>query len=105
MLKAKAAPAADALSKLLSDPSEPVRIPAAESLCHIGQTAKGLPVLIDLLKSGKTPWTRLQAANALENIGDKAKPALAALQQATKDPNDYVKRATEYTAAKLAGQR
>lgn len=105
MLKAKATPAADALAKCLADPCEPVRVAAAESLCHIGNAAKAVPILIVLLKSGSTPWTRLQAANALENIGDKAKPALPAIQAATKDPNDYVQRATEYTASKLAAQR
>ena len=92
-----------ALEKRLADSSFQVRVAAAEALCCIGKSAKGLPVLIDCLKHSN-PWVRLQAANSLQNIGEKARPALKALQQATADSNDYVRRATKYTAAVLSGQ-
>lgn len=103
MLRAKAAPAAEALAKRLADASGPVRVTAAEALCHLGQTDKGLPVLQDCLTNHQSPSTRLQAANALQNIGEKARPALAALEKATDDQNDYVKRATRYTVSVLKG--
>jgi predicted Zn-dependent protease len=93
-----------ALSKRLTDTSPSVRVAAAEALCHIGKADQGLPVLQECLSNAANPWVRLQAANALQNLGPKAKPALRAIEKATSDTNDYVKRATTYTAAVLKGQ-
>ena len=104
MLKDKAAGAAEVLNKRLADASPQVRVAAGESLCHIGQTAKGLGVLQEALLAAANPWVRLQAANALQNLGKTALPALAAIEKATTDTNDYVKRATKYTAAVLKGE-
>ncbi|MCX7047522.1 MAG: sulfatase-like hydrolase/transferase, partial [Candidatus Sumerlaeota bacterium] len=105
MLRAKAAEAAPTLLKHLQDASGSVSVAAAEALCHIGQTDKGLPALTELLLKNKNQRVRLQAANALQNIGDKAKPALPAIEQALQsDTDDYVKRAVRYTAACLKGE-
>ena len=104
MLRDKAAGAADALAKRLADSSGQVRVAAAEALCWAGQEAKGLPVLQECLSKNSSPWVRLQAANAIQNIGQMARPALAAIEQATSDANNYVQRATEYTAAVLKGE-
>jgi HEAT repeat protein len=104
MLRDKSAPAADALVKRLADSSGQVRVAAAEALCWAGQEARGLPVLQECLSKNSSPWVRLQAANALQNIGDKARPALAAIEQAASDANNYVQRATEHTAPVLKGE-
>jgi len=103
MLGEKAADAADALVKALDDKSGSVRVAAADALCRCGRAAAGLPVLEASLKSA-SPWVRLQAANSLQNIGERARPALAAIEQAAKDSNDYVRRASEYTAQTLGGK-
>jgi arylsulfatase A-like enzyme len=103
MLRDKAAAAADALAKRLADASGSVRVAAAEALCHMGQEAKGLPVLEECLLKDSNPWARLQAANALQNLGAKAKPALPAIEEARSSPNNYVQRAVEYTATVLGG--
>jgi arylsulfatase A-like enzyme len=103
MLRDKAAPAADALAKRLADKSGSVRVAAAEALCWAGQEAKGLPVLQECLLKNENTWVCLQAANALQNIGEKARPALPALEQAAASQKDYVLRAVEYTVAELKG--
>jgi hypothetical protein len=53
-----------------------------------------LPVLVKALKEEIQGSARHHAAVALEAIGDKARPALADIQAATKDPYDYVQRVT-----------
>ncbi|MBE3098433.1 MAG: sulfatase-like hydrolase/transferase [Planctomycetes bacterium] len=103
MLRDKAAGAADALVKRLADSSGQVRVAAAEALCWAGQEAKGLPVLEECLSKNENAWVRLQAANALQNIGEKARPALPALEQALASQKNYVLRAVEYTVAELKG--
>jgi hypothetical protein len=93
-----------ALAKLLDDPSPHVRVVAAEALCRAGRAERGLAVLQELLLKGKESSVRLQAANALDHLGPIARPAWAQIKTATKDADDYVKRATRYTAAVLAGE-
>ena len=105
MLRAKAAPAADSLAKRLTDDCGSVRVAAAEALCHIGKEAVGLPVLEACLAGDRSPWVRLQAAGSLQSIGEKARPALAAIEKAMDDGNNYVQRATQYTAAILKGEK
>jgi tetratricopeptide (TPR) repeat protein len=104
MLRAKAVGAAEALSGQLQDSSGSVRVAAAEALCHIGHTERALAALQECLLKHGNPRVRLQAANALANIGDMAKPALAAIEQAEADADEYVKRAVRYTAAMLKGE-
>jgi HEAT repeat protein len=101
MMGDKAGRAAGPLRKLLSDSSGPVRVAAAEALSRTGQAGEGLAVLRECLLNHQNSRVRLQAANALENLGVLAAPALAAIEKATGDADDYVKRATTYTAAAL----
>lgn len=103
MLKEKAAQASDALIKRLSDSSQSVRIAAGEALCHAGKESRALPVLEECMLKG-APKIRLQAANALQNIGEKARPALPAMEKAARDSDKYVDRAAAYTVATLKGQ-
>lgn len=87
--------AAVAKAQLLSvvkDPSPSVRIAAARALCKIGIEDKALPVLIKELGSDRE-WVRLNAAIVLDSIGEKARPAIPALQEALEDKqNKYVVR-------------
>ncbi|MCY2950608.1 MAG: sulfatase-like hydrolase/transferase [Planctomycetota bacterium] len=104
MLRAKAGGAKAGLIGRLADESGAVRVAAAEGLCWIGEVEKGLSALSALLVKAKNPWTRLQAANAMQELGAMARPALSAIEQAQSDPTDYVKRAIGYTAAVLKGE-
>jgi uncharacterized sulfatase len=83
---AREKPAVDALRKALNDPSVEVRIVAAEALCRIDQEQAALPVLLDAL-THESQWVRLQAANSLDRIGDKARPAISAIRKAAEDPS------------------
>jgi len=53
---------------------------------------KAVPVLIAAL-DGENQWARLQAAIVLDEIGEMARPAEAALERAlTGQPNKYITR-------------
>ena len=84
-LGAKAAPAADALVKRLDDPCGVVRVPAAEALCGLGQDAKGIAVLEKCLGDLSNGAVSLHAANALERLGEKARPCLPTLERVARD--------------------
>jgi arylsulfatase A-like enzyme len=105
MLGEKAAGARATLLALLDDRSAAVRVVAAEALVRIGEADRALPVLQTLLLKHEDARVRLQAANSLDHLGALAKPAWAQIKMATNDKDDYVKRATRYTAAVLAGER
>jgi HEAT repeat protein len=104
MLKEKCAPAKEALVAAIGDSSPHVRVVAAEALCRIGEADRALPVLTQHLLKHENAKIRLQAANSLDHLGMLAKPAWAQIRMATQDQDDYVKRATRYTAAILAGE-
>ncbi len=80
-LKAKASPAAAALTAALSDKAPNVRIAAAEAMCNIGKRDKAMPVLIEGLAHA-TPFIRLRALNVLDRQGKNAKPALPHIRRA-----------------------
>ncbi|NLS96342.1 MAG: sulfatase-like hydrolase/transferase [Planctomycetaceae bacterium] len=80
-------PAVRALQKTLADPSVEVRISAAEAFCRVDCEEQAVPVLVETL-SHESFWVRLEGANALDRIGEKARPALAALQKAAADQSD-----------------
>jgi uncharacterized sulfatase len=71
--------------KFLQDPSATVRIAAAQGLGDAAAAAKEL--------NGPEEWTRLNAALVLDELGEKARPYIPALQERiAKDPNKYVVR-------------
>ena len=80
-LKARATPAADALTAALQDKAPNVRIAAAEALCNIGKRDKAMSVLLEGLRH-ETPFIRLRALNVLDRQGDNAKSALPQIRQA-----------------------
>lgn len=80
----------------LTDDSATVRIAAAKTLVRI-------PVLVKELAGHPDPWTRLAAAQALDELGEKARPALEALRKARKDENRYVARVANHAVNTLSG--
>ena len=104
MLRERAARAADALTLGSRERSGPVRVAAAEALCYTGRQREGLAVLQNLLLEDASPWIRLQAAHALQNVGPTAAAVLPAIEKAVSDGNDYVQRASRYAAAALKHQ-
>jgi uncharacterized sulfatase len=73
------------LAKLLQDPAPWVRTAAADALAD-------LPVLVESLK-GQDEWVRLMAAEALDRMDGKARPALDAMKQVhAQDKREYVQR-------------
>jgi len=91
--KAKAA-----IGKLLNDDSWSVRIAAAQALCDWGEQEKGLPVLVEAIGNSHAS-TRHFAMVAMEQIGNKAQPALAAIKARLKD--GYAGRVAQRIVAKL----
>ena len=89
-----------AMQARLEDPSMTVRITAAQALYSWGYERDTLPVLIQALKH-PTAKVRLFAIIALDKIGEKARPALAQIRAAAKDPDDYVKRVAKTVLSRL----
>jgi hypothetical protein len=104
ILGEKAAPAKADLEERLQDESPDVQIAAAEALANLGETEKAVAHLAALL-SHDNQWVALRAANVLDVIGEPARSARPALEQAAKqNRHDYVKRAAEHTVEVLKGR-
>lgn len=107
ILGEKAAPAKDALKKMLHDPEISVRIAAAEALYLLGEKQNSINTLIDALKSDNV-MARVQALNVLENMKEDATPALAAVKELifVDDSHniDYDVRAAERLIENLKGK-
>jgi len=84
------------LAKLQSDPSAAVRIAAARRLGKVDLLAKEL--------ASPKEYVRLMAVNALDEMGEAARPALPALRIALQDQeNNYVVRVANHTVNSLEG--
>ncbi|MBI1320232.1 MAG: sulfatase-like hydrolase/transferase [Candidatus Hydrogenedens sp.] len=97
----------DARTLLLAareDTTPEVRVVAAEALLKQGTDEQAqLDLLADLLKDDDM-WVRVAAATALDNVGEKARPVIAALQAALDDPyNKYVARVANHAVNTLLG--
>lgn len=88
--------------RLLEDPSLLVRVAAARWLAAWGGEEMGLSVLGEALQTG-SPGVRLQAALALNHLGEKARPLLSLIRKAREDSDQYVQRVSEDTVAELEG--
>ena len=87
----------------LKDPSPSVRIAAARAAAKLGQTEAAIDVLEQELASDHQ-WGRLAAAIVLDEMDDKAKPALPALKKALKSqPNKYIVRVANRAINELEG--
>ena len=94
---------ADALAKHLADPCGVVRVPAAEALCALGQEAKALPVLEQCLGDTSNEAVSLHAANALERLGEKARPALPTIEKIARDGKGDAVQCAERMVARFKG--
>lgn len=104
MLGPQAAPAADALAqRLAEDPSVGVRIAAAEALALLDRTDDSVPFLAATLREHPDVRVRLQAINALTNIGDRARPALPEITAAAAASDEYLGNAGRYLVRVLTG--
>lgn len=80
----EAAPATDAIRKLLDDPSPDVRFTAADVLCGLGACEEGLPVLARGLADVREPVV-LHAARTAQRFGAKAAPIVEQMAQARRN--------------------
>lgn len=103
-------PMTDAARALLQsareDKTPEVRVAAAEALLKQGiDEAAQLELLAACLKDDDM-WVRVAAATALDNVGEKARPVIPALQAALNDPyNKYVARLANHAVNTLLGTR
>jgi arylsulfatase A-like enzyme len=85
------------------DSSPAVRVAAAEALCRVGLVQDGLNILAASLKLENSVPQRLMALNALDALGEIARPALPAIKSVVDDQNEYIVRAAGYLVAVLEG--
>ena len=103
-LGAKAMPAADALTRALGDPSPEVQIAAAHALCNLNRESAARPVLVQALQH-ESMWVRLAAANVLDYIGEKARPAIEPMKRAVQDQshaNRYIRWTLDHVIERFA---
>jgi arylsulfatase A-like enzyme len=95
VLDKRAEAARDALANAMKkSPSASVRMAAAEVLCRLGSCEEPLSVLRRYLASGES-WTRMHAAVTLGWLGERARPAVPALEKAASDKENYPKLAAQ----------
>jgi arylsulfatase A-like enzyme len=99
-IEAKCKEAVSVLTRSLKDDSRGVRVEAARALCKMDLESKGLPLLVEELEN-EDQIVRHYAALALEDIGEKAQPALDVLKQAREDKYEYVRRISNRLVATL----
>jgi arylsulfatase A-like enzyme len=96
------AAAIESLTRALEDDAASVRIAAARGLCSMGRDREALPVLIAELKNANE-YVRLAAVTVLDDLGERARPALDAIEALKDDKNGYVKRVVEHALSVLQG--
>ncbi len=114
MLGEKAGDATDELKKRMEDSSGAVQIAAAEALAAQGKADLALPLLDDWLTKEDQPFFGLQAANVLDRMGERAKPALPNIKKLLKStakvpgansPRAYSQRILERVTDVLEGHQ
>ncbi len=104
MLGRRAEPAEAALRKSLGDDSPLVRVAAAEALYQLGHVEQARKTLVEAL-SHPTSFVRLRAMNVLYRMGDDARSALPAIENAEIDgifPATYLNRMVDYLPRMLS---
>lgn len=86
-----------------SDPSQHVRIVAAEAVARLGDDGEAVSVLAGISDSAASWQLQLHALNALDALGERARPALPSIQRAANDTNNYVRSVGRYLTAVLTG--
>lgn len=93
------------LAAVMDDSSPNVRIAAARAVARLGDPESALPTLKQELAS-EHQWGRLAAAIVLDQMGEQARPALDALQEALHDqPNKYIVRVANKAINDLLGTK
>ncbi|MCB2066560.1 MAG: sulfatase [Erythrobacter sp.] len=104
MLEAAAAPLPATVAEMaLSDPSLPVRVAAAHAMAVGGRSGEGVAQLAVLAGEDMPVRVRLQAINALTLLGEAARPAMPALEQAANASDEYLPNAAKYLLQVLRG--
>jgi arylsulfatase A-like enzyme len=85
------------------DTSPQVRVVAAEAAANLTDDAQAVTILTELLDRHPHPRVRLQALNALTFIGEKARPARAAIGRAARSEDEYLIDAGRYLELVLDG--
>jgi len=86
----------------LEDNSAGVRVASARALCKMDLEDRALPVLMRELKNDNQV-VRHYAALALQDIGEKAYPAIEDLKAAKNDKYEYVRRVANHLVSILQG--
>lgn len=94
--------ATQALTAALEDNSAGVRVASARALCKMDLEDRALPVLMRELKNDNQV-VRHYAALALQDIGEKAYPAIEDLKAAKNDKYEYVRRVANHLVSILQG--
>jgi len=103
VLGTRAERAAVWLIGLLEDGSADVRIAAAEALCCMERCELAVPALVKELEN-QNPKAALHALNVLAVLGEKARPALDALEKLLEESKDkYIRRAAGHLKGVLEG--
>ncbi|MGW5111180.1 sulfatase-like hydrolase/transferase [Nocardia sp. NPDC004123] len=107
MLDTAAAPATDDLHRVFdAEPSPHVRIALAEALARASEDQQAVGYLGDTLVNHPDGWVRLQAANALDHLGERARAARTQLFTASSAPGNsdaasHVRTAASHTVRVL----
>ena len=96
----KARSAVESLRVALQDTSPSVHLGAAEALVGLGQEEEALLVLIEGLEHDNQ-WVRLHAAQILDRLDDRARPALAAMKQARRQKDEYATQVLDYAIQQM----
>ncbi len=88
----------------LGDTSPAVRVAAAHGLLRHGTDDEAALDLLVKELGGDKEWVRLHAATALDEVGERARPAVPALREALNDKeNKYVVRIANHALNELLG--
>ncbi len=89
------------LQHALDDDSTAVRVAVARALDRAGHTDQALPILTAALKD-ENGSTRLWAITLLDEMDERARPAIDAIREATEEqPNNYVQRVAQTALEEL----
>lgn len=88
-----------ALTPLLNDESENVRVAAGRSMALLGKTPTALSAITNVLDNG-SQWARLHAAVVLDELDEQARPAIEAMKRNKAYRDGFVARG-KYTVRVL----
>jgi uncharacterized sulfatase len=90
-----ARPAAAEIEAKIGGQPPAARLQLAEALANLGKLDRALPILGAGL-AGEDEWVRLQAANIIDRLDDRADPLRETIRGARDDKNQYVRRVIDH---------